>query len=192
MADFTKVAIMKTFLEYLNKKPFNKITVKDIVKDTGVNRNTFYYHFTDIYDLLEKTVSYSLNNLHLNEYRGEDYRALLEMFLGNVQKQKEAALHIYNSIDLKIFIPTLRRVLWEATEKYFTPMFDEKNISEQDRHFFLTCITDLLIGFGLEWAERNFNEDFTKELMDRVIYWLDKIQNLGTSQKSETKNDAQE
>lgn len=184
MADFTKIAIMNTFLKCLNKRPFNKITVKEIVQACGVNRNTFYYHFSDIYDLLEKTVNYQLSNLNLNELKPENYRETLEKFLQNVQKQKEAALHVYNSIDLKILLPSLRHVLWQVLENYFTPIFEEKNVSEKDRHFFLTCLTDLMIGFGLEWAQNNFSEEFSDELIDRFLYWLEQINKLGPIRNS--------
>ena len=53
MSGFTKEIIAKTFTELLDEKPMSKITVKDIVERCGVNRNTFYYHFKDIYDLVE-------------------------------------------------------------------------------------------------------------------------------------------
>ena len=53
MSGFTKEIIAKTFTELLDEKPMSKITVKDIVERCGVNRNTFYYHFKDIYDVLE-------------------------------------------------------------------------------------------------------------------------------------------
>ena len=37
----------------LLKKPFHKITINDITEECGVSRMTFYYHFKDIYDLVE-------------------------------------------------------------------------------------------------------------------------------------------
>ena len=48
MANFTKAAIMESFLRLLNEKKFDKITIKDIVSDCGVSRKTFYYYFEDI------------------------------------------------------------------------------------------------------------------------------------------------
>ena len=51
MAQFTKKAIEVSFLRLAVEKPFEKITVRDIVEDCGVNRNTFYYYYRDIYDL---------------------------------------------------------------------------------------------------------------------------------------------
>ncbi len=45
MANFTKQAIETAFLQLLNEKPLNKISVRDIVEKCGINRNSFYYHF---------------------------------------------------------------------------------------------------------------------------------------------------
>ena len=52
MPNFTKIAIQQSFLRLLSQRPITKITVKDIVEDCGINRNSFYYHFQDIYDVL--------------------------------------------------------------------------------------------------------------------------------------------
>ena len=48
----TKRAITESFRALLAVKPLDKITVRDIVEDCGLTRNTFYYHYEDIYDLL--------------------------------------------------------------------------------------------------------------------------------------------
>ena len=52
MAQFTKKAIIEAFIELLGERPLDKITVKDIVTRCGVNRNTFYYYYQDIYALV--------------------------------------------------------------------------------------------------------------------------------------------
>ena len=54
MTNTTKVAIKESIIRLLNRKPLNKITVKEIVDDCGINRNTFYYHYADISALLEE------------------------------------------------------------------------------------------------------------------------------------------
>ena len=53
MATFTRKAIMQTFLHILKNKSLDRITVKDICEQCEINRNTFYYYFKDIYDVLE-------------------------------------------------------------------------------------------------------------------------------------------
>ena len=44
LANFTQKAIRASFIKLLNQKPLSQITIKDIVDDCGVNRNTFYYY----------------------------------------------------------------------------------------------------------------------------------------------------
>lgn len=53
MANFTKKAILQTFEEMLEHTSFNKITVSDLIAQCGISSNTFYYHYHDIYDLLD-------------------------------------------------------------------------------------------------------------------------------------------
>lgn len=49
----TKNMLAETLLSLLEKKPISKITVSEIVTLCNINRKTFYYHFQDVYDLLE-------------------------------------------------------------------------------------------------------------------------------------------
>jgi len=53
MSNITKRALEDSLKHLLLKKPVNKITINDITEDCGVNRMTFYYHFQNIYDLIE-------------------------------------------------------------------------------------------------------------------------------------------
>ena len=55
MSDITKRAISASLKKILCEKNLSKITVQDIADDCGINRQTFYYHFQDIYDLMEWT-----------------------------------------------------------------------------------------------------------------------------------------
>ena len=52
MPPFAKREIKNSFIKLLTERPISQITVKDIVEDCGVNRNSFYYHFQDIPDLI--------------------------------------------------------------------------------------------------------------------------------------------
>ena len=52
MSNLTKKALRETMIKALNERPLDKIKVKELVEECGVNRNTFYYHYKDIYELL--------------------------------------------------------------------------------------------------------------------------------------------
>ena len=53
MSQITKRALEQSLRNLLREKPLSKITVTDITEDCGISRMTFYYHFKDIYDLVE-------------------------------------------------------------------------------------------------------------------------------------------
>ena len=85
----TKTMLAETLISLLKKKSISKITVSELVNLCDINRKTFYYHFTDIYDLLEwylnneiqkaldsadplddlnSVISYAVNYMHSNSY----------------------------------------------------------------------------------------------------------------------------
>ena len=53
MSNITKRALVASLKRLLGQKPLAKITISDITEDCGINRMTFYYHFKDIFDLIE-------------------------------------------------------------------------------------------------------------------------------------------
>ncbi|MDO4554078.1 MAG: TetR/AcrR family transcriptional regulator C-terminal domain-containing protein [Lachnospiraceae bacterium] len=55
MSNFTKKEITQTFINLCEKKSYEKITVKEIVEEAGISKQTFYNHFIDKYDLMEYT-----------------------------------------------------------------------------------------------------------------------------------------
>ena len=57
MSAYTKQAIKNSFLKLLNERPLSRVTVKAIVEDCGINRNTFYYHFADIPSLATEIIT---------------------------------------------------------------------------------------------------------------------------------------
>ena len=53
MANTTKLALEVSLKELLRTKPIDRITINDLTEHCGISRMTFYYHFKDIYDLVE-------------------------------------------------------------------------------------------------------------------------------------------
>ena len=75
MTQFTSKAIEESFIRLLNERPLDKITIKDIVDDCGISRNTFYYHFQDITALLEHILNADVERVlsqHLDMDSWED------------------------------------------------------------------------------------------------------------------------
>lgn len=50
----TKHAIFKAFVELLNEKDINQITITDVAKRANINRKTFYNYYSDINDVMKE------------------------------------------------------------------------------------------------------------------------------------------
>ena len=74
MATSTKESLGNALKKMLTIKPIDKITVKDLVEECGVNRQTFYYHFDDVYDLLEWVFEEDANRTLPQEILYENWR----------------------------------------------------------------------------------------------------------------------
>lgn len=81
----TKLLIMESFREIMGEKDFSKITVNDIVSNIYISRKSFYNHFKDKYDLMEKTIENNIlltRALYKHDYidcRETTYRLLMNI-----------------------------------------------------------------------------------------------------------------
>ena len=98
MAQFTQKAIVESLIKLLNERPLDKITIKDIVEDCGINRNTFYYHFEDIPSLVKQILNAEAEKVLLKQ---ETVVSWEEGFIEGAQfalQNKKVVYHIYNSV----------------------------------------------------------------------------------------------
>ena len=97
MAKFTQKAIMSAFLDLLHRMSLDKITVKDIVDECGINRNTFYYYYQDIYDLLEDVFETEYNMVMSQASDEDNFEDACRRATHLILEYKEAIEHMYQS-----------------------------------------------------------------------------------------------
>lgn len=100
MSQLTRKAIMKCTLELAEKKSLKKITVKDIADECGITRSTFYYHFSDIYDVLDGVVQAKIDEFN-EEYNGEMDKVLMRFIEYSIIHRKVWA-NLFDTFDLSI------------------------------------------------------------------------------------------
>ena len=96
----TKKLLAASLRKQMEKKPFSKITVSEIVKDCGVNRKTFYDHFEDIYALLKWMLEQDAVQVLHGFSLLQDYRDAILFVLDYVEKNQTIINCIYNSVGL--------------------------------------------------------------------------------------------
>lgn len=102
MASFTKKAIVYSFLKLCAKKSPDKITVRDIVDDCEINRNTFYYHFQDIYAVVEEVFSVwmtEFNDCMCGDGAAVDIEAALLTVTAWAEENRRAVINLSFAFD---------------------------------------------------------------------------------------------
>lgn len=110
----TRKLIMDSFIELSSKKEFKDITIKDITTEAMINRATFYYHFQDIYDLLEKALSEVLSiNLNYEQYKQSEISeaSLTSMFKAVTEFQQSLSSRCHRGYE-----DTIARIIREQLE----------------------------------------------------------------------------
>ena len=159
MSQVTKRALEQSLKNLLLKKPLTKITVGDITDDCGINRMTFYYHFKDIYDLVEWSCLEDAKRA-LDEKKTYDtwQQGLLQIFKAG-QENKPFILNVY------------RCVHREQVEKYLQPLVDQLllnvineeaagiTVRDEDKQFIAQVYSYMFIGLMLDWIKDDMRED---------------------------------
>ena len=167
MSQITKRALEESLKNLLLQKPLNKITINDIAEDCGINRMTFYYHFRDIYDLVEwsclEDADRALNDKKTYETWQE---GLINIFYA-VLENKPFIMNVYCCVHR------------EQVEKYLSPLVDDLvmgvineeavriRVRDEDKEFIAKVYSYVLIGVMLDWIKDDMRED-PKEVVARL------------------------
>lgn len=168
MSQVTKRALEQSLKHLLLKKPLTKITVGEIADDCGINRMTFYYHFKDIYDLVEWSCLEDARQA-LDEKKTCEtwHQGLLQIFEA-MQENKPFILNVY------------RCVHREQVEKYLQPLVDHllldviqdgsagMTLRDEDKQFIAQIYSYIFIGLMLDWIKDDMRED-PHRIVERLV-----------------------
>ena len=155
MAKQTQKFIMSTFMQLLESESLDKITVRDIVEECEINRNTFYYHYSDIYDLLDdvfrvETEKFMSEDVDENTTFGEEYERAARFVL----KYKKAILHIYDSKKRDVLQNYLETLAFSFISRFVKKEADGYGLPDEDIDYITGFYTHAIVGNTLGWIKR--------------------------------------
>ena len=98
MSAHTKEVILAAFIAELRGKPFAKITVSELIKKADISRNTFYYHFEDIYALLIYLLEQEKEKLTKDIFLLQSWDDVLKELVRYAEKNRDIIYHLYRSL----------------------------------------------------------------------------------------------
>lgn len=166
MSQFTKKAIVLAFLELLKEQSLDKITVKDIVERCGINRNTFYYYYKDIYDLIDDIFDMDTKRVLSGEKNGS-WQEELKRVVVFILENKTAIVHIYNSKSMDVLEQYLFDISDMLVQDYVTMHNDTIKVSEENKKFITTFYSYSLAGMLLDWIKGGMQEN-SAEFLEKL------------------------
>ena len=165
MSSFTRKAIMRSCVRLLEERPVDKITVKDIVEDCGINRNTFYYHFADIPELLETIIKEETDHVISGHSDVTSFEECLTIGVQYILKNRRAMMHIYNSVNREIMERALMRLCEYMVRTYLRTAFGELSLAQDDLETLVTAYKCQAFGLLIDWMNNGLKDDFENTLL---------------------------
>lgn len=159
MPSFTKEAIKQSFLKLLEAKPLNQITVRDIVEECGINRNSFYYHYADIPTLVTEIITEQANAIIETYASVSSLNECMTAAIQFASGHKRAILHIYRSVNRETVEDYLMQICRHMVEAYVHTAVGEVAILEEDRNILITFCQCECFGQIVAWLNSGMKYD---------------------------------
>lgn len=156
---YTKKMIREAFIKMLNEHPLNKITVKDIATACEINRNTFYYYYTDVYVLLSEIFQTELQTV-IDEYN--DTLSWEESFIVAAKfalENRTAIYHVYNSMQREELVNYIHNVSGNVMMRYVEKVSNGIPASSADKKLISSFYQCALTEMVLRWISSGMKED---------------------------------
>ena len=168
MAINTKRALTESLLKLLHTKRFDKITISEITNGCGMNRMTFYYHFSDIYDLVVWLIENYLRGLSRERKDSKDWKNAFTTMLNKIEEYKVEIINFYNGIPRDRAESLMNYIFYAVFNDIVTTMILDLGIEEKDYDFMLKFICYGFVGTILEWISNGLPEEEIDEIVRRT------------------------
>lgn len=159
MSQTTKRALEASLKKLLLQKPLNKITINDITEDCGVNRMTFYYHFKDIYDLVDWILVEDASKILEGRRNFDTWTEAFLDILEQVRANKVLVLNVYRSVGREQVEQYLYKLLDPMLREFVDRECQDITVQDAERQFVVDFYKYALVGMVLEWIRRDMKVD---------------------------------
>ena len=172
MSNTTKQALEASLKKVMLQKPLDKITISDITSDCGISRMAFYYHFKDIYDLVEWSCLEDAKRALQGKKTYDTWQEGILQIFEAVLENKPFILNAYHSVSRE----QIENYLFMLTHNLLMGVVEEKSkgldITEGEKSFIADFYKYGFVGVMLDWIGKGMKEDYT-EITDRMSATLD-------------------
>jgi probable dihydroxyacetone kinase regulator len=167
MSDVTKRALEESLKRLLKDKPLDKITIAELTDDCGISRMTFYYHFRDIYDLVEWSCQEDASKVLAGNKTYNTWQEGFLQILYYVRDNADFIGNVYRSVSRD----KVEKYLYEVTYRLLRDVVDEEaqgmNVSEENKRFIADLYKYAFVGLVIDWFRGGMQEE-PEAFIDRL------------------------
>ena len=167
MSQVTKRALEQSLKNLLLKKPLSKITISDLTEDCGMNRMTFYYHFKDIYDLVEWSCLTDAKRALDEKKTYDTWQQGFLQILEAVQANKPFIMNVYHCVHREQVEMYLRPLVEDLILNVVNEEAEGLNVRDEDKTFIVQAYSYIFIGIMLDWIKEDMKEN-PQEIVERL------------------------
>ena len=158
MPNATKAALEESLKRLLLKKPLDKITITDITTDCGISRMAFYYHFKDIYDLVEWSCIEDASRALQGKKTYDTWQEGLQQIFEAVLENKPFILNVYRSVKQEQVENYLYSLTYQLIEGVVEEQSENLMVTEEQKKFIADFYKYSFVGVMLDWIKRGMKE----------------------------------
>ena len=165
----TKMAISYALKELVLEKSLNKITIQDIADKCGINRQTFYYHFQDIIDLVRWILFSDAEKLVKGNKTYDTWQKGYLAVFETIKKDKVFIINIYHHAPREY----ITEYLYSVTLDLLNDVVEEKvkelklKVRDEDKFFVSNFFKYSLVGLVLDWIDKGMDME-PKEIVNKL------------------------
>lgn len=177
MQNATKYALEASLKKFLLKKPVDKITISDLTNDCGISRMSFYYHFKDIYDLVEWACFEDAAQALQGKKTHDTWQEGLMQIFEAVMENKPFILNVYHALSRD----QIESYLFHLTYNLIEGVVEEKstgmNVTKEQKQFVADFYKYSFVGLMLDWIKKGMKENYHEIVNDICITMSGNIKN---------------
>lgn len=171
MAGVTKKMIADAYMEAAQEKHVDKVTVKDVVTRCGITRQTFYYHFQDLLEVVEWLVAERVDALLEDTLAAETPKAAIRVMLSSVEEKPDFITRLMTSRKRE----EVERILFTAAKTYFAELMRRSAVQPtlkypSDMETALTFYASAIVGVLIDTSRKpNPDLDLIADQLYRLL-----------------------
>ncbi len=196
MSQITKKALEAGLKELLKTKSLDKISIQDLTDACGISRSTFYYHFQDIYALVEWVCQEDFGKALAGNKTHDTWESGMRDIMREIQRDKDFIYNVYRYTDNHLMEEYLHRrtaeLLYAVVEENAAGM----KVTDEQKHYIAEFYQYGFVGMVMNWVDRGMKED-SDQMVEQLGILLNgsfqhalksfELSNIKSGQRSQTR-----